>query len=118
LIRDLARSGALALALASAAFVLIFGRARALAAVMPPLVLGTLWTAGLAAALPGGLSAIAVAFTSVVVGVGVDTGVHVYAALLDARRGGLAPAEAAREARRRTTRPVMMAAITAAAAFG
>ena len=49
---------------------LIFRRVRALVAVMPPLVLGTLWTAGLAAVLPGGLSAIAVAFTSVVVGVG------------------------------------------------
>ena len=35
---------------------------------------------------PAGLSAIAVGFMSVVVGVGVDTGVHVYAALLEARR--------------------------------
>jgi hypothetical protein len=118
LTRDLARSGTLAMILASAAFVLVFRRVRALAAVMPPLVLGTLWTAGLAAALPGGLSAIAVAFTAVVVGVGVDTGVHVYAALLDARRAGFAPADAASEARRRTTRAVLMAALTAAAAFG
>ena len=118
LTRDLTLSGTLAMVLASLAFVVIFRRVRALVAVMPPLVLGTLWTAGLAAALPGGLSAIAVAFTSVVVGVGVDTGVHVYAALLDARREGFAPADAAREARRRTTRAVMMAAVTAAAAFG
>ncbi|MFT3766686.1 MAG: MMPL family transporter [Minicystis sp.] len=118
LTRDLSVSGTLAMILASVAFVLVFRRMRALAAVMPPLVLGTLWTAGLAAALPGGLSAIAVAFTSVVVGVGVDTGVHVYAALLDARREGLAPADAAREARRRTTRAVLTAAFTAAAAFG
>ena len=118
LTRDLELSGTLAMVLASVVFVLIFRRMRALLAVMPPLVLGTLWTAGLAAALPGGLSAIAVAFTSVVVGVGVDTGVHVYAALLDARREGFGPAEAAVEARRRTTRAVMMAAVTAAAAFG
>ena len=83
-------------------FALLFRRLRALAAVMPPLVLGTLWTAGLATALPGGLSAIAVAFTSVVVGVGVDTGVHVYAALLDARREGLGPRAAAKAARDRT----------------
>src|SRR6185437_13880738 len=59
----------------------------------------------------------AVAFTSVVVGVGVDTGVHVYAALLDARRSGLGPAEAASAARAKTTGAVMMAAVTAAAAF-
>ncbi|APR83116.1 membrane protein, inferred for ABFAE pathway [Minicystis rosea] len=116
--RDLSVSGTLAMILASLAFIAVFRRMRALVAVMPPLVLGTLWTAGLAAALPGGLSAIAVAFTSVVVGVGVDTGVHVYAALLDARREGLAPLDAARAARRKTTRAVLTAAFTAAAAFG
>ncbi len=118
LTRDLALSGTLAMVLASVVFVAVVRRVRALVAVLPPLVLGTLWTAGLAAALPGGLSAIAVAFTSVVVGVGVDTGVHVYAALLDARRLGLPPADAARAARKKTTRAVMMAALTAAAAFG
>src|SRR4029079_15469714 len=71
----------------------------------------------LASVLPSGLSAIAVAFTSVVVGVGVDTGVHVYAALLDARRAGLPPGAAADEARRRTARAVLLAAVTAGAAF-
>ena len=116
--RDLELSGTLSMALASLVFVLTFRRVRALAAVLPPLVLGTVWTAGMAAALPGGLSAIAVAFTSVVVGVGVDTGVHVYAALLDARRRGLPPREAAAAARNKTARAVLTAAVTAAAAFG
>ncbi|MEO6026530.1 MAG: MMPL family transporter [Candidatus Binatia bacterium] len=114
---DLLRSGPVATVLTSVVFVLLFRRIRALVAVFPPLLLGTLWTAALASVLPGGLSAIAVAFTSVVVGVGVDTGVHVYAALLDARRAGLAPQAAADEARRRTARAVLLAAMTAAAAF-
>ncbi|WP_433929823.1 MMPL family transporter [Sorangium cellulosum] len=118
LTRDLAVSGTLSMLLASAVFALLFRRLRALAAVMPPLVLGTVWTAGLATALPGGLSAIAVAFMSVVVGVGVDTGVHVYAALLEARREGLDPEAAARAARARTSRAVLVAAGTAGAAFG
>lgn len=118
LTRDLVWSGTLSMVLAATVFALIFRRVRALLAVMPPLVLGTAWTAGLATLLPGGLSAIAVAFMSVVVGVGVDTGVHVYAALLDARRDGLGPTEAALVARQRTGKSVMMAAITAAAAFG
>jgi uncharacterized protein len=118
LTRDLRLSGTLSLALAAAAFALVFRRVRALVAVLPPLLLGTLWTAGVATALPGGVSAIAVAFMSVVVGVGVDTGVHVYAAMMEARREGLAPAAAAREARRRTARPVLVAAGTAALAFG
>lgn len=117
LTRDLTVSGTLAMILASLVFALVFRRNRALLAVMPPLVLGTVWTAGLATILPGGLSAIAVAFMSVVVGVGVDTGVHVYAALLDARRDGLSPEDAAARARRETTRAVLLAAVTAAAAF-
>lgn len=115
--RDLTISGSLSMVLASLVFALLFRRVRALLAVMPPLVLGTIWTAGCAAALPGGLSAIAVAFMSVVVGVGVDTGVHMYASLLEARREGHAPAEAAALARKRTARAVLLAATTAAAAF-
>lgn len=115
--RDLEWSGIFSVVLASAAFALIFRRLRALLAILPPLALGTLWTGALAAAWPGGISAIAVAFTSIVVGVGFDTGVHVYAAVLDARREGLSPAEAARAARARTAKPVLIAATIAAVAF-
>ncbi len=115
--RDLEVSGTLSLVLASLAFVATFRRARALVAVLPPLVLGTLWTTGLAALLPSGLSAVAIAFAAVVVGVGVDTGVHVYAALLAARRAGLDPAAAARRAREDTWRPTLTAAVVAAFAF-
>lgn len=115
--RDLEVSGTLSLALASIAFVVTFRRVRALAAVLPPLVLGTLWTTGIAALLPAGLSAVAIAFAAVVVGVGVDTGVHVYAALLDARRGGLHGTDAARQARAATWRPTLAAALIAAVAF-
>jgi predicted RND superfamily exporter protein len=115
--RDLEVSSTLSMALASLAFVLTFRRARALVAVLPPLALGTLWTTGIAALFPAGLSAVAIAFAAVVVGVGVDTGVHVYAALLDARRAGLAPREAARYARAVTWRPTLTAAAVAAIAF-
>lgn len=115
--RDLGGSGVVSLVLASLAFALVFRRLRALLAIVPPLALGTLWTGAVAAAWPGGISAIAVAFTSIVVGVGFDTGVHVYAAVLDARREGLSPAEAARVGRRRTARPVLIAATIAAVAF-
>ncbi len=116
--RDLEVSGTLSMVLASLAFVVTFRRVRALAAVLPPLVLGTLWTTGLAALLPSGLSAVAIGFAAVVVGVGVDTGVHVYAALLDARRMGLVPREAARRARQSTWQPTLTAAAVAAIAFG
>jgi hypothetical protein len=116
--RDLALSGTLSLVLSSVMFVATFRRARAILAVLPPLVLGTLWTTGIAALAPAGLSALAIAFTAVVVGVGVDTGVHVYAALLVARRAGLPPGEAADFARRTTWRPTLLAAVAAGLAFG
>jgi predicted RND superfamily exporter protein len=115
--RDLEVSGTLSAVLASLAFVATFRRVRALCAVLPPLALGTLWTTGIAALLPTGLHELAVAFAAVVVGVGVDTGVHVYAALLDARRDGLAASAAARRARATTWKPTLTAAVVAAAAF-
>lgn len=116
--RDMAISSTLAMILASVVFMLIFRRIRALIAVMPPLALGTIWTGGVATLFANGLSGIAIAFMSVVVGVGVDTGVHVYAALLEARRAGLSPREAALRARDKTAKSVLLAAGTAAAAFG
>ncbi|MFO0678934.1 MAG: MMPL family transporter [Polyangiaceae bacterium] len=114
---DLVASSIVSMVLASLAFVLTFRRVRALVAVLPPLLLGTLWTTGVAALLPTGLSAIAIAFASVVVGVGVDSGVHVYGALLEGRRNGLSPEEAATWARRTTRKPVLVAAVVAGSAF-
>ena len=116
--RDLEISGSLSLVLASLVFVAMFHRARALAAVMPPLVVGTVWTTGLVAIVSPGLSAISIGFMAVVVGVGVDTGVHVYAALLDARRAGLLPHDAAVAARRKASKPTLLAAVAAGMAFG
>jgi uncharacterized protein len=116
--RDLEVSGTLSVVLASLAFVVTFRRARALVAVLPPLALGTLWTTGLAALLSTELTGVAIGFAAVVVGVGVDTGVHVYAALLEARRAGDSPAQAARRARATTWRPTLTAAAVAAVAFG
>jgi predicted RND superfamily exporter protein len=115
---DLTTSGAVSVILASIVFVVTFRRPRAVIAVLPPLAAGTLWTTALAALLYPRLSAVATAFAAVVIGVGVDTGVHVYARLLHGRREGLAPAVAAAAARRETWKPTMGAALAAAGAFG
>lgn len=115
--RDLVLSGTASLALSSLLFVATFRRTRALLAVLPPLMIGTIWTTGLAALAYGRLSAIAIAFTAVVIGVGVDTGVHVYGALLAARRRGLSAAKAARAARRESAAPTLIAALVAGLAF-
>jgi hypothetical protein len=116
--RDLELTAVLSTALASIMFLVTFRRARALLAILPPLALGTLWATGLYAIFAPRLSAVATAFAAIVVGVGVDTGVHVYAALLDARRDGLKGAAAAREARRLTWKPTLAAATVAGLAFG
>ncbi len=116
--RDLYLSTALSFALSAAVFLVTFRRGRALFAVLPPLMLGTVWTTALAALIYPRLSSLSVAFTSVVVGVGVDTGVHVYGALLGAKREGLGPEEAAERARRASARPTLTAAVAASLAFG
>lgn len=118
--RDLYISSAVSTLLVALAFVVTFRRVRALAAIGPPLLLGTLWTTALAAVLPGGVTAIAMGFASVVIGVGLDTGVHVYAAVERARTASPeADAETiAEHARREVGRPTMTAAIAAAFAFG
>ncbi|MBX3201453.1 MAG: MMPL family transporter [Labilithrix sp.] len=115
---DLVKSGALSAVLASVVFALTFRRVRALVAVLPPLAIGTLWTTALAALVFPRLSAVATGFAAVVIGVGVDTGVHVYGRLLRARREGLSPGAAAEVARRETWRPTLGAALAAGGAFG
>ncbi len=114
---DLQRSGVFSILLAAIVFVATFRRPRALIAVLPPLAAGTLWTTALACLVYPRLSAIAIAFAAVVVGVGVDTGVHVYGRLLEARRAGHPPREAATIARRETWRPTLAAALAAGGAF-
>lgn len=116
--RDLYVSGLLSTFLVSLAFVLTFRRTRALVAILPPLGLGTIWTAAAAYLVFGRVSALTLGFIAVVVGVGLDTGVHVYASLLMARRSGMSPREASVFARKDTAKPTLVAALTAAIAFG
>ena len=115
---DLYLSTTLSFVLSAVMFLVTFRRARALLAVLPPLMLGTVWTTAVAALVYPRLSSLSVAFTSVVVGVGVDTGVHVYGALLEARKKGESPKIAAEIARRVSARPTLTAAVVAALAFG
>src|SRR5690606_18265371 len=115
---DLERSGVVSLVLASVVFLVTFRRGRALVAILPPLAAGTVWTSAVAALLYPRLSAVATAFAAVVVGVGVDTGVHVYGRLLRRRAEGLSPRAAADAALRDAWRPTLSAALAAAGAFG
>jgi len=118
--RDLYISSALSTVLVAVAFLMTFRRARALLAIGPPLLMGTLWTTAVAALWPGGITAIAMGFASVVIGVGLDTGVHVYAEVERARLHApdASPGDIADRARREVARPTLTAAIAAGFAFG
>lgn len=114
---DMIKSSILSTVLASVVFAITFRRSRALLAVLPPLAAGTAWTTAIASLAYPRLSAVATAFAAVVIGVGVDTGVHVYGRLVAARRRGLSPKDAAEVARKETAKPTLGAAIAAGAAF-
>lgn len=113
---DLERSAGWSLLLSSLAFVALQRRPRALLAVLPPLAAGTVLAASVGAFFANGVAGVAVAFVSVALGVGMDTGVHVHAAVREAvARGSAAPVE---DALGRVSRPVLGAALVAASAFG
>lgn len=114
---DLYLSSALSTVLVAVAFLVTFRRSRALLAIGPPLLMGTLWTTAVAALLPGGITAIAMGFASVVIGVGLDTGVHVYAAV-ERARAEHPEGDAAEIARNEVARPTLTAAVAAGCAFG
>ena len=95
-----------------------FRRARALVAVLPPLVAGTVWTTGLAAFVSPGLTAIAIG----VHGGGRRRGrrhgrPRVRGAPRRAARRGSAPRGGRARRARRTWRPTLLAALAAGLAF-
>lgn len=115
--RDLTRSfvgaaiGVLALLLA------FFRLWRVPVAIFVSTLIGVLWTAGLAAALLDGVSIIALSFASILVGLGVDHGMHAGSAFLSERAGGAGASEALAAAIRRTGYPILISAATTAGAF-
>ncbi len=117
---DLYLSSAISTLAVSLAFLVTFRRARALLAIGPPLIIGTLWTIAVAALFSDGIAAIAMGFASVVIGVGLDTGVHAYAAVLRIRseEPELPRVELASRARAEVARPTLTAAFAAGLAFG
>lgn len=113
--RDVATSSALSLALSALVFLLVSRNPRLLASVVPPVLAGTAMAAALAPLTGGAVSGVAAAFVSVVVGVGMDTGVHAHLAVVDATRAG-SPEPVAR-ALAVVSRPALTAAVAAGLAF-
>lgn len=116
-LHDLTATLAVSLSMVLLFLAVAFRRPRAVLLIVVPLLAGTLWTLGLAGALVGRLNTFTSYFMAVLVGLGVDFGIHLYARYREER----AHSPSARTAILRTWDavgpPCATAAITSAAGF-
>lgn len=74
--RDLERTLTASLLLVTILLLLAFGGWRMPAAVVAPLLLGLLWTAAVISLVRGDVSAVSIGFAAILVGLGIDYGIH------------------------------------------
>lgn len=114
---DLRLASVTALALVLLYLGLYFRRLSGLIAALVPLMLGLCWTFGATALLFGELNILSAFVGAILIGLGIDHGLHLierYCSLLDA---GQAPEAALREAYSATGQAVVLAALTTALGF-
>jgi len=87
-------------------------------AVLAAVLAGVVWTAGALAVVHERVTVLAVAFGAIVIGLGVDYGIHGAHAWREERRAGADAARAMALALRRTGRSVLASAATTAGVFG
>ncbi len=107
----------IAYALVFVLFFLSFSRPRSVLFALAALAVGIVADLGFAGLAIGELNMITSAFGTILVGLGIDFGVHVCSRFDEALGRGCPRAEAAREAILRTIVPVSMGALTTSAAF-
>ena len=114
---DMTRAMILALLLITVLFVVGFGEAlRPLAAVVT-LLCGIVWALGWLSMTVGHLTILSMAFGSILVGLGIDFGIHLVARYEKERDGGQDPPQAIGTTLRRVGRAVFGGGMTTAAAF-
>lgn len=86
-------------------------------ATMAALAVGFLWTAGWMGVTVGALSAVSLGFAAVLVGLGVDYGIHGGTRFRQAWLAGSSPQEALRQTLATSGLPILISALTTAAAF-
>lgn len=86
--------------------------------VMIPLLAALVWTGAVADVISGRLTAAGVGFAAVLIGLGVDYGIHAAVRFREARFAGLEPEEAMRETGRSAGYGIWTSALTTAAGFG
>lgn len=114
---DLGMASGLAFALALLYLVVHFRRLQAVVFVCLPLAVGLLWTFGLTGATLGALNILTGFIGAILLGLGVDHGIHLLSAWQAAQRAGATPQEALAETFGETGRAVLIAGLTTIAAF-
>lgn len=114
---DLSVASLLAAGLALLYLLVHFRRLRAIAFVLLPLLLGLLWTFGLTGYTFGALNLLTGFIGALLLGLGIDHGIHLLGAWEAARRDGASVDAAIEQTFGRTGRAVLAAALTTIAAF-
>jgi hopanoid biosynthesis associated RND transporter like protein HpnN len=116
-LQDMTRAMGLALLLVTVLFVLAFGEARRPLTAVLALLLGILWALGWLSLTVGHLTILSMAFGSILVGLGIDFGIHLVARYEKERKEGQDPHSALGTTLQRVGRAIFSGAITTAAAF-
>jgi hopanoid biosynthesis associated RND transporter like protein HpnN len=116
-LKDMTRAMGLALLLVTLLFVFGFGEARRPLAAMLALLLGIVWALGWLSLTVGHLTILSMAFGSILLGLGIDFGIHLVARYEKELDSGRDPATALGTTLHRVGRAIFSSAITTAAAF-
>ncbi|GIX46173.1 MAG: hypothetical protein KatS3mg131_0384 [Candidatus Tectimicrobiota bacterium] len=115
--RDMQLATGLALLGVAVLFILTFREVRRPLLVVATLVVAVAWSLGFTTLTVGHLNILSVAFTPILIGLGIDFGIHLLARYAEERARGAAFAPALEAAYRLTGPGVIMAALTTALAF-
>ena len=116
-LRDTRLAGIIALIGVSILFVIGFGSFRHALLAVVALVVGIAWSAGALTLVVGHLTVLSVAFTSILVGLGIDFGIHIVARFEEALLGGAQREAAARLAIQKSGPGNVAGALTTSLAF-
>ncbi|MDK2957233.1 MAG: uncharacterized protein PWQ57_2729 [Desulfovibrionales bacterium] len=114
---DMTRASIVAVIAVGLLFWAVMGGVRRPAFIIAALVMAIAWTFGFALLFVGKLNLLSIVFALVLVGIGVDFGVHVVMRYNEAESEGLPPAQAVQTAMIRTGPSVVLGAVTSVCAF-
>lgn len=117
IITDITRSISITIFSILALIAVFFRSGRAAARIFIPLVMTTLWALGVTFLTFGYLNLITAFIFAILIGLGIDFGIHLYARFILERQNGLDTKDALKTAVVETGSPLFFGALTTAAAF-